>query len=99
MLNNSFKCTYTSDGVSTWFELPPGLIKEGYLEYFNCKVYLEEDKVLSFTVNPNTNTSQTITYNGEIIYATFVPSGGFLRFRGYSQNKKSRKRYKICIYG
>ncbi len=83
MLNNSFKCTYTSDGLSPWFELPPGLIKEGYLEYFNCKVYLEEDEVLSFTVNPATNTSHTVTYNGEKIYATFVPSSGFLRFKNF----------------
>lgn len=80
MLNNSFKCTYTSDGISPWFKLPEGLIEEGYLEYFNCKLYLDEGEVLDFTVNPETHISSSMIYNDEKIYVTFTPAFGYLRF-------------------
>ncbi|MBQ2746559.1 MAG: hypothetical protein IJF35_02460 [Clostridia bacterium] len=83
MLNNSFQCTYTSDGLSTRFYLPENIIEDGKLERFNCKVYLDDGEMLDFELRPEANNSKPIIYNGEQIFITFIPSMGYLSFVNY----------------
>ena len=97
LLNNACQCTYNSDGVSFKFYLPPEITYDREFAYFNCKVYITEDVVLDFTVNPETKISNAVMYNDKEVFVIYKEKLGNFRIINCTPPENNELRNNIVV--
>ena len=95
LLNNACQCTYNSDGESFKFYLPPEITYDREFAYFNCKVYLTDEELLDFTVNPETKTSNKIVYEDKEVFVRYKEKEGCFVIYNYIPPENNELRNNI----